>query len=135
MRNIIHKLKTPLIALTIMMGLTLTTSSIAFASPFSGSTGAVCNGAAINGTGQCSGTTSQNSLNSILRTVLDILSFVVGFVAVLMIIISGFRIIVSGGDTNSFNSAKNGLLYAVIGIVIVAISQVIVQFVLTNSTK
>jgi len=67
--------------------------------------------------------------------VLNILSFVAGFVAVLMIIISGFRIIVSGGDTNSFNSAKNGLLYAVIGIVVVAISQVIVQFVLTNATK
>ena len=135
MRKIIHKLKTPIIAFMIIMSFGVAPSSLAFASPFSSSTSSVCNGAAINDTGQCSGPASQNSLNNILKTVLNLLSFVVGFVAVLMIIISGFRIIVSGGDSNSFNSAKNGLLYAVVGIVIVAISQVIVQFVLTKATN
>jgi hypothetical protein len=106
-----------------------------YASPFSGSTGEVCNGAAINGTGDCTSGTSSNSINGILKTVLEILSWAVGIIAVIMIIIAGLRYITSGGDANGVNGAKNAILYAIVGIVIVAMAQIIVQFVLQKATQ
>jgi hypothetical protein len=57
---------------------------------------------------------------------------IVGVAAVIMIIIGGFRYITSSGDSASVNSAKNTILYAIIGLVIVALAQVIVRFVLNQ---
>ncbi len=47
-----------------------------------------------------------------------------------MIIINGLRFITSGGDSNAVSSAKKGILYAIVGLVIVALAQFIVRFVL-----
>lgn len=73
---------------------------------------------------------SNNRLGAVLKTVINIFSMIVGVVAVIMIIISGLKYITSMGDSTSTASAKNTLLYAVIGLVIVAMAQVIVRFVL-----
>jgi Type IV secretion system pilin len=54
--------------------------------------------------------------------------------AVIAIIISGLRYVTSAGDSNSINGAKNTILYAVIGLVIVAMAQIIVKFVLGKAT-
>ncbi|MCA9330368.1 hypothetical protein KDA11_06975 [Candidatus Saccharibacteria bacterium] len=55
---------------------------------------------------------------------------IVGVIAVFMILINAMRMILSGGDPNGINSARNGLLYAVIGVVIVLVAQAIVSFIL-----
>ena len=72
------------------------------------------------------------SLNKVLRAVVLILSVLVGIVAVIMIMISGFKYTTAGGDSNKVSSAKNTLIYAIIGLVIVALAQGIVQFVLVK---
>ncbi len=69
-------------------------------------------------------------VNSIIATVINIFSFVVGVIAVIMIIVGGLKYITSTGDSSKTESAKNTILYAVIGLVIVAVAQVIVIFVL-----
>jgi hypothetical protein len=53
-----------------------------------------------------------------------------------MIIIGGLKYITSGGDSSNVTGAKNTILYAVVGLVVVAMAQFIVRFVLTkvNST-
>ena len=56
----------------------------------------------------------------------------VGVIAVIMIIIGGLKYIISSGDSNNINSAKNTILYAIIGLVIVAFAQEVVRYVLTN---
>lgn len=91
----------------------------------SSSKAAVC-----EGLGGCSGNGAD--INAVLTVVLNIMSAVVGFIAVIMIIVGGLKYIMSQGDSNSINSAKNTLLYAIIGIVIVALAQVIVRFVLSK---
>jgi hypothetical protein len=78
--------------------------------------------------------TSGTRVNSLVTTVIDILSVVVGVVAVIMIIIAGFRYITSGGKQESVTGAKNTIIYAVIGLIIVALAQVIVHFVLNKAT-
>jgi len=82
----------------------------------------------------CSGTKAADSLSVLIKNILNVFSWVVGIVAVIMIIIAGFRYIVSGGESGGVTGAKNAILFAIVGIVIVAIAQIIVQFVLTKAT-
>ena len=74
-----------------------------------------------------------SSLTEFIAKALNILSVVVGVVAVVMIIVGGFRYIASGGKEESIKGAKNNILYALIGLIIVALAQVIVRFVLNKT--
>lgn len=87
--------------------------------------------------GSCTAGTAETgtSFNTIVTKIVNILSVIVGIVAVIMIIIGGFRYITSGGKQESVTAAKNTILYAVVGLVIVALAQIIVKFVLNNTTS
>jgi uncharacterized membrane protein YuzA (DUF378 family) len=65
----------------------------------------------------------------------NIFSLIVGIVAVIMIIVGGLKYITSGGDSNNVSSAKSTIIYAIIGLVVVALAQFIVQFVLNKVTS
>ncbi len=77
---------------------------------------------------------AAESVNRIIALVINIFSIIVGVVSVIMIIIGGLKYITSGGDSNNITGAKNTILYAIIGLVIVALAQVIVRFVLDRAT-
>jgi hypothetical protein len=100
----------------------------------------VCKGAndlkLTGATGTCATTApSQDSnVDKILTRVINIFSIVVGVVAVIMIVVGGFRYITSGGG-DKVKSAKDTIMYALIGLVIVALAQIIVKFVLNKSTS
>ncbi len=102
-------------------------SHFAAADPLKSSKDNVCSGVALTGA-SCS--TSSGGITRIIRTVISILSLIVGVAAVVMIIVGGLKYITSGGDSNSVSSAKNTIIYAVVGLVIVALAQAIVHFVL-----
>jgi vacuolar-type H+-ATPase subunit I/STV1 len=101
---------------------------------------ALCGGASqlkINPTEGCNDTDisgSAEKLNVLIKNIINIFSVVVGIVAVIMIIVGGFRYITSGGDSGNVTGAKNTILYAIVGLVIVALAQFIVKFVLNKST-
>jgi len=73
-------------------------------------------------------------VDSIITRVIDLLSVIIGIVAVVMIIIAGFKYVTSAGDSNKVTSAKNTIVYAIVGLIIVALAQVIVKFVINSST-
>src|SRR5437764_1344570 len=75
---------------------------------------------------------SAKTLNETITTGINLLSAVIGIVAVVMIIVSGLRFITSGGNPERVKSAKNSITYAAIGLLIVAMSQAIARFVLTK---
>ncbi len=79
-----------------------------------------------------SGTTATVKVSGLLDTVINIFSLVVGITSVIMIIIGGFKYIISQGDSANISSAKNTILYAIIGLVVVVMAQVIVRFVLAK---
>ena len=58
---------------------------------------------------------------------------VVGSISVIMILVGGFRYVTSGGKQESVTGAKNTILYALVGLVIVALSQIVVRFVLDKA--
>jgi len=77
---------------------------------------------------------AKNSIENIIETTINLFSLVVGVIAVIMIIIGGLKYIMSSGDASNVTSAKNTILYAIIGLVIVAFAQIIVLFVLDTTT-
>lgn len=111
--------------------------STAFADNISGS---LCQGVnnAANGTNdQGCGTAGNNGttdLHSVASKIVNIFSIIVGVVAVIMIIYGGFRYITSGGDSAKVGGAKNSLVYAIVGLIIVALAQLIVHYVLNTAT-
>ncbi len=103
-------------------------------------TGGLCTGTniATNGTTSSTGCTSASangSISAIASQVVNIFSIIVGVIAVIMIIYGGFKYITSGGDSGNVSGAKNTLIYAVVGLIIVALAQFIVHVVLTTSSS
>lgn len=92
----------------------------------------LCKGAQLDVTSDetCSTDDAGNTVNNIISTVINIFSIIVGVIAVIMIIIGGIKYITSGGDSNNISSAKTTIIYAIIGLVVVALAQIIVRFVL-----
>lgn len=67
--------------------------------------------------------------------VIYIINLAVGFsalLAVIMIIVSGFKYIVSMGDEKKIASASKSLMFALIGMILVFIAPIVIQFVLDN---
>lgn len=139
----LQKIKNKFVVLAVSLGLFLPLAAPAVASAAVNSpiTGGVCQGAE---TLKISSTVPNNcvvsggdegSFNSLLTKIINIISVVVGVVAVIMIIIGGFRYITSGGSSEKVTAAKNTILYGLIGLIIVALAQVIVRFVLNQVTN
>ena len=100
--------------------------------------GSMCEGSDLSaiGSSDCEAITSTAGadVNSKIALVINIFSWIVGVVCVIMIIYGGFKYVVAGGDTTKVGEAKNTILYALIGLVIVALAQIIVKFVLNKVT-
>jgi len=98
----------------------------------------LCSGTSfdLNGnTTDCSQNADTNNFQSLLGRVINIFSIVVGVIAVIMIITGGLRYITSGGDTGKVGGAKTTIIYALVGLVVVAVAQLIVHFVLNQATS
>lgn len=68
--------------------------------------------------------------NSVWTSIVNALIFVVGAAAVVMIIVGGLRYVISNGDQSAITSAKNTILYSVVGLIIAFSAYAIVNFVL-----
>ena len=85
-----------------------------------------------NGIKPACGSNCPNSgtlLGTTFPAVTDLILFLVGGIAVIMIVVGGLRYVVSAGNPSAVNDAKNTILYAVIGLVIAASAYAIVGFV------
>jgi len=89
------------------------------------------------GTGLNSGLTNESTLTGFILRVINIALALAGLIAVLFLIIGGFRYITAGGNSDNSDEAKKIILNAVIGIIVVILSFVVVRVVsntLVNST-
>lgn len=68
----------------------------------------------------------------VFNRITSILLFIVGAVAVIMLIFGGIRYIVSGGDQANVTAAKNTILYAIIGIIVALLAYAAVKFVTSS---
>lgn len=70
----------------------------------------------------------------LVRSIVSILSLIVGVAAIIMIVIGGFKFITSGGDPTKVKSARSTLLYALIGIVVAVSAQLLVTVVFNQAS-
>ena len=130
-KNIINKLTLTFGAIALVAGVVLAPVAVNAQNNIADN---VCAGFEKTGA-SCEETDGDNSFSGLAKKIINIFSIVVGAVSVIMIIIGGFRYIISGGDSNGVTGAKNTIMYALIGLVIVLFAQVIVRFVISNTTS
>ncbi len=106
---------------------------VASARLFDGAKQQACAGAELGGSAgaDCS-TDDENRLSTTIQDGINLVSIVVGIIAVIMIIIGGLRFVLSDGDSGKITTARNTIIYALVGLVLVAFAQVIVKFVLNR---
>lgn len=73
--------------------------------------------------------------DSTITQIINLMSVAGGILAVIMLIIGGLRYILSNGDSNKTANAKNTIVYALIGLVIIAVAQVLVKTVVDKATQ
>lgn len=90
-----------------------------------------------SGDGNCetddAGKTAGDQVDNVVTQVINIVSLLVGVAAVIMIMVGGLRYVTSNGDSGQVGNAKNTILYAVVGLVVVALAQIIVRFVVSKA--
>lgn len=80
--------------------------------------------------GKCNnGSAGSKSLPQFFKKLVNVLLFVIGAIAVIMVIVGGFRYVLSGGDQGAVTSAKNTILYAIVGLVVAILAYSLVNFV------
>ena len=82
-------------------------------------------------TSTCSNAGSSRTVPSTLQQIMNLLFYVAGAITVLMLIIGGIRYTISGGDQANVTAAKNNIIYALVGMVVVVASYAIAQLVLS----
>lgn len=64
-----------------------------------------------------------------IKIILSIVFAIVGAIALLIIVVSGLRYITSAGDPQKAANARNGIIYALVGLIVALTAQAIVAFV------
>lgn len=72
--------------------------------------------------------------NGVITKGTRLVAMLVGIASIIMLIIGGLKYILSSGDPNNINSAKNTIIYAIVGLVVAVAAQGIVVFVLGGIT-
>ena len=65
-----------------------------------------------------------------IKTILQILFGVIGALALLFIVISGLRYVISSGDPQDTAKAKSGIIYALVGLALALSAEAIVTWVI-----
>ena len=73
---------------------------------------------------------SGKDFNGVIDTVINTMLFIVGILSVAMIIYSGIRYVTAHGDKSQIESAKNTLIYSIVGLVIAIVAYAVVNWVL-----
>ena len=72
----------------------------------------------------------SDDANALIGTIVNTLLFVVGALAVVMIIVAGIMYVTSTGDSGRVSRAKNTLTYSIVGLLIAFLAYAIVNWVL-----
>ncbi len=67
--------------------------------------------------------------DGVFKQITNTILYIVGIIAVIMLIVGGIKYLISGGDSKKVTDAKNTVLYAIIGIVISILAFSIVNFI------
>lgn len=119
-----NKLSTRLRLLVVMVSSLVLMSQSVLANGFSSEINA--------GLQQINGGSNQVSASDIVKKIINGLLFLIGIIAVIMILYGGIRYTISAGDSAKIAAAKNTILYAVVGLIVAIMAYAIVNFVVSS---
>ena len=94
---------------------------------------AACSNAAAKSSAVCSTPASKSNplvgSGGLLIQATHVIAIVAGAVAVIIIILSGIRFITANGDSSKAAGARSGIIYALIGLVVIIVASSIITFV------
>lgn len=108
------------------------------ASPFAQvcSDGQISGGHGLEGNSTvCTDNGSSNPLYGpagLITKITKIIAIVAGVAAVIMIIISGLLFVTSGGDPQRVATARNTIIYSLVGLLVIALGSLIIEFVVSR---
>lgn len=131
MKSLLNKISVSLLLVpALTLGLSFAMTPVA---------GAACNSAdlTLNGGANCAqGSGVATSLfdgnDSLFTKVVNIMLFLVGAIAVIMLIYGGIRYVTSGGAQDQVTAAKSTIMYAIVGIVVAILAYAVVNFVVNG---
>lgn len=119
-----NKLSTRLRLLVVMVSSLVLMSQSVLANGFSSEINA--------GLQQINSGSNQVSASDIVKKIINGLLFLIGIIAVIMILYGGIRYTISAGDSAKIAAAKNTILYAVVGLIVAIMAYAIVNFVVSS---
>ena len=84
---------------------------------------------AVQGSGQ---PLSLFGVAGVFTIISNAMMFIIGALSVLMLIIGGFKYVISGGDASAVTKAKNTILYAIIGLIVALLAYAAITFILVT---
>ena len=132
-RGFVIRLKSFFVAGVLLLTvLPLAISQPAFADCISDPTSAGCPCALNSSSAACQDLSKQDGLSNILKNATNIVLFIAGALAVIMIIYGSIRFMTAHGNEKQVESARLIVTYSVIGLIIAILAYALVNFVLSN---
>lgn len=72
---------------------------------------------------------NNDEAGNLVNTIVNVMLYILGAIAVIMIIVGGIMYTTSGGDAGNIKKAKDTILYSVIGLVVAILAFTIINFV------
>ena len=74
---------------------------------------------------------SSTSISNLVQRIVSILAWVAGVAAIVVMVVQGLRMILSGGDSSALANARNGIIYAIVGLAIAVTAPHLVGYILS----
>lgn len=72
-----------------------------------------------------------SGVDGIIIRIANIMAAIGGMIAIIIIVLSGLRFVGSGGSSEDIAGARKALIYAIVGLVIIAIARLLVQLIIS----
>jgi hypothetical protein len=129
-------IKKALLPVFILLSLILSTYAPTYAASILGNTCSA--GGDTSSSSVCTDISSNPNENpvsgndSLILKIANIISYVAGIAAVIVLVVGGIQFAVSGGDSSKVSSARTTILGAVIGIVIIVLGRAMINFLISR---
>ena len=95
-----------------------------------------CDGAAAASSAVCQDKTANNSVNptdpngGLLHRIANLIAAAGGLIAVIFVMINGLTLMTSTGDSAKISKAREGLIYAAIGLAVIVLARLVIALIL-----
>lgn len=77
-------------------------------------------------------TSDKSLIGDLMKNVINLMLYLAGAIAVIMIVVGGIRYVTSDGDPGRTSKAKDTVMYALVGLVVASMAYALVNFIIAK---